>query len=47
MKELLSSPWHKVNTTSEAADSSDISGRLELGVVLLDYLWWSELDVIA
>ena len=38
MKEQLSLLWHKVNISGEAADSSDFSGRLEEGVVLLDYL---------
>lgn len=47
MKNLLSSLWHKVNITGDAADSSDFSGSLEQGVVLLDYLWWSEFDVKA
>lgn len=47
MKNLLLSLWHKVIITDDAADSSALRGRLVQGVVLIDCLWWSDVDVIT
>ena len=45
MKVLLFLPV--AQSQPRAADSSDFSERREQGAVLLDYLWWSELDSVA